>query len=203
MLYDDTIILLFAKAPIAGNVNTRLIPDIGEEKATSLQYDLIHQRLSMLTSAGLCNVSLMCAPGTQHECFVECEQKYAIQLIAQSGCDLGERMFNGVEVALRHYKYCIVIGTDAPALNEVTIEHAIEALHTNTGVVFVPAEDGGYVLLGLQHSCDFLFEGIDWGSSEVMQQSRDQLKLNEISHRELATCWDIDSLEDYQRYLAM
>jgi rSAM/selenodomain-associated transferase 1 len=203
MLYDDTVILLFAKAPIAGSVNTRLIPDIGVKKATSLQNNLIHQRLSMLTKAQLSQVRLMCAPDIKHECFVSCAQKYPVQLIAQSGRNLGERMFNGISAALQTYKYCVVIGTDAPALDEVLIKQAINVLRADTEVVFVPAEDGGYVLLGMRYAHDVLFKDIDWGSAEVMQQSRHKLKMNKVSFRELATCWDVDRLEDYQRYLAM
>ncbi len=52
MIYPDTVILLFAKAPVAGKVNTRLIADIGVQAATQLQRDLIAQRLLMLAQAG-------------------------------------------------------------------------------------------------------------------------------------------------------
>ena len=201
MLYDDTVILLFAKAPVEGKVNTRLIPGIGVQAATQLQRNLIHQRLSMLTQANLCAVNLMCAPDVQHECFLQCKQQYPVTLLEQSGRDLGTRMFNAIKDALQHYKYCIVIGTDAPALDEEIIKQAIDVLQTGTEVVFVPAEDGGYVLVGLQQVYDFLFQGISWGSAEVMQQSKNKLDGKNIRYKELATCWDIDRLEDYQRYL--
>ena len=203
MKYHDTVILLFAKAPVAGKVNTRLIADIGVQAATLLQRDLIDQRLSMLTQANLCAVSLMCSPDVQDDYFVHCKQHYPITLSAQSGADLGMRMFNGIKQALQKYKYCIVIGTDAPALDEVLISQAIERLKTGNEVVFVPAEDGGYVLVGLQKPYEFLFQDISWGSAEVMQQSRSKLKKNGISFDELAMCWDIDRLEDYQRYLTL
>jgi rSAM/selenodomain-associated transferase 1 len=203
MLYDDSVILLYAKAPVAGTVNTRLIPDIGVQAATKLQQDLIFQRLSMLEKAGLCTVYLMCAPDTQHECFAQCDRAFSITLFEQAGKDLGERMFNGVRHALSRFKYCIVIGTDAPALDETMIRQAMEVLHAGKEVVFVPAEDGGYVLVGMQYPHDFLFSQITWGSSKVMQQSRNALDLHAISFTELATCWDIDRLDDYQRYLSL
>ena len=201
MLYDDTVILLFSKAPVEGYVNTRLIPDIGVKAATKLQHDLIHQRLIMLTKADCCAVHLMCAPDTQDELFLQCKQQYPVSLIAQSEGDIGARMLNAVKAGLQHYKYCIVIGTDAPALNVVNIKQAIEELQAGVEVVFVPAEDGGYVLVGLRQSYDFLFQGINWGSAEVMQQSKAKLMNNNVSYIELARCWDIDRLEDYQRYL--
>ncbi len=201
MLYDDSVILVFAKAPVEGKVNTRLIPDIGVRAATQLQHDLIHHRLAMLAEAQLCDVRLMCAPDQQHESFLQCKKQYPITLSDQTGSDLGERMFNGVVTALQQYKFCIVVGTDAPALDEVMIKQVIEALHDNSDVVIVPAEDGGYVLIAMRQACKFLFEDICWGSSEVMQQTRSKLDENNISFKELAVCWDVDRLEDYQRYL--
>jgi rSAM/selenodomain-associated transferase 1 len=202
MLSDDVVILLFAKAPVEGRVNTRLIPDIGVKAATKLQHDLVHQRLSLLTKANLCAVHLLCAPDVQHDFFLQCKRQYPISLVAQSTGDIGRRMFNAIKAGLKQYKYCIVTGTDAPALDEVVIKQAIDVLQTEAEVVFVPAEDGGYVLVGMHQAYNFLFQGITWGSAEVMQQSIIRLKNNNVSYKELASCWDIDRLEDYQRYLA-
>lgn len=203
MLYHDSVVLVFSKAPVEGEVNTRLIPDIGVQAATRLQHDLLHQRLSMLATADLCAVTLMCAPDKKHECFVSCEKQYSIILAEQSGADLGERLYNGINAALEQYTSCIVIGTDAPALDATIIKQAIDKLHESKEVVFVPAEDGGYVLVGMQQPHGYLFKDITWGSAQVMQQSRDVLEKHGISYQELATCWDVDRLEDYQRYLAL
>ncbi|MDA3868436.1 MAG: hypothetical protein PF589_00500 [Gammaproteobacteria bacterium] len=51
--YPDAVLLVFAKAPVAGTVNTRLIPDIGVEAATELQSELVHSRLSALKASEL------------------------------------------------------------------------------------------------------------------------------------------------------
>lgn len=201
VVFGDTVVLLFAKAPVTGQVNTRLIPDIGEVAATQLQHDLIYHRLDMLTSSGLCEVRLMCAPDVQHECFQSCKAKYGVELHVQQGDDLGERMFNGVSEALEDHRYCIIIGTDAPALDADNIKQAIEVLRSGKQAVLVPAEDGGYVLFGLSRPHEELFSDISWGGAEVMQQTRRRLEDNAISYLELDSCWDIDVIEDYQRYL--
>lgn len=198
--YDDTVILVYAKAPLAGSVNTRLIPYIGTDAATQLQQDFIHHRLSMLQRANLCATHLMCAPDITHDCFTQCEKQYSVVLKQQDGSELGERMSNGAASALLSYKYCIVIGTDAPALDEVIIKQVIDELHAGADVVLVPAEDGGYVLLGLSTNYEFLFNDISWGTDKVMQQTRERLKEKNISFKELGLCWDVDTLEDYQRY---
>ena len=203
MLYQDTVILVFSKAPVEGQVNTRLIPDIGVEAATQLQYDLLHQRLQMLSAADLCAVKLMCSPNKVHECFVECEANYPVTLSEQVGNDLGERLVNGVELALKEYKFCIVIGTDAPALDAEVIKQAIETLQGNVDVVFIPAEDGGYVLVGMKYNHQCLFENISWGNATVLQQSLAALSNSKISYQALKTLWDVDRIEDYRRYLAL
>ena len=202
MLYDDSVILVYAKAPVEGKVNTRLIPDIGVQAATELQRDFIHHRLAMLREAALCDVRLMCAPDRQDENFQLCEKQYPVTLFDQLGENLGARMFNGIAAALRQYKYCIVIGTDAPALDTQKIKQVIDVLQSGTDVVFVPAEDGGYVLVAMRQAYPFLFEDISWGSAQVMRQSENRLDENNVSYEVLAQCWDVDTLKDYQRYLA-
>lgn len=201
MLYDDTVVLLFAKAPVSGTVNTRLIPYIGEQAATQLQQELIHHRLNMLAEADLCAVELCCTPDVHHACFLQCQHQYPIHLRKQYGEDLGLRMFNAAREGLKRYRHCIIIGTDAPALKKDQLQQAIGALHSNVDVVVVPAEDGGYVLLGLSKAYRFLFDCMPWGSDDVIQQTRHRLITNQVSFEFLETCWDVDRLDDYHRYL--
>jgi glycosyltransferase A (GT-A) superfamily protein (DUF2064 family) len=65
--------------------------------------------------------------------------------------------------------------------------------------VFVPAEDGGYVLVGAQHISRAAFDGIPWGSATVMQRSRDKLMELGWSWSECPTLWDIDRPGDLDR----
>ncbi len=206
MKYKDTVILLYAKAPLPGKVNTRLIPSTGIQVATRLQYNLLHQRLSSLTTLPICNVVLMCAPDCHHPCFCHCGDVYQLPLITQSGADLGQRMANGILQALATKSYVVVIGTDAPSLTRAAIEHSIQQLHQpSTDVVINPAEDGGYVLIGLTQNTQAvlptIFTGIDWGSGKVLQQTCKKIKLAGLHYKQMPTYWDIDSYADYQRYL--
>lgn len=203
MLYPDCCILVFARAPVEGQVNTRLIPALGAERATALHKELLDRRLSQLAEAALCDVILMCTPDTEHAFFRHYRQQYGLSLAQQVGEDLGGRMRQGAARTLEKYEHCIIVGTDAPALGADDIKQAIVSLRQETEVVFVPAEDGGYVLLGLKQAYNCLFENIPWGSDRVLQQSRLRLAENEIDFRELASCWDIDRPADYQRYLRM
>jgi len=201
MYHDDCVVLLYAKAPHKGKVNTRLIADIGVEAATKLQDDLIHHRLSMLLEANLCDIRLMCSPNQNDNYFVQRKQQYDIALFDQHGADLGERLLSGATEALQHYKHCVVIGTDAPALDADLIKQAIAGLQSKAEVVIVPAEDGGYVLIAMSSAYACLFQDVDWGTDKVLQQTLEKMSDNNIAYKTLPVCWDVDRLEDYQRYL--
>ena len=210
MKYSDTVVLLFAKAPVSGKVNTRLIPAIGVDLATQLQSDLIHQRLSLLSQSQLCHVVLYCLPDTHHAFFKACAEHYPVTLKSQDGINLGERMGNAIESELRTFKQVIVIGTDAPSLDIGGIEEAILALRNNADesnadqsndVVLVPAIDGGYVLIGMRHYHKALFLTVPWGTERVLVKTRANGVAAGLKMVELDECWDIDRPEDYARYV--
>ena len=197
--YPDAAILVFAKAPVAGKVNTRLISDIGVEAATELQAELIHSRLSSLNEDELCHVHLWCMPDTGHDFFQSCKQQYTVDLFEQCGEDLGARMSQAIKQSLQLFKRVVLIGTDAPSLTSAHIEQAINKLDQND-VVIAPAEDGGYVMIGMSQHSDAVFQSVPWGTDEVLSCTRENIADNNLLCGELETCWDIDRVEDYQRY---
>lgn len=194
--------MIFAKAPVAGEVNTRLIPDIGEVAATALQEELIAVRMRQFGQRKKFDVQLWCAPDTEHEVFQRYARDCSISLHQQQGHDLGARMSNAFATAFKRYDRVALIGTDAPALDETLVCSALDALQSHD-VVSVPAEDGGYVLIAMRQHYDKVFLSVPWGSSHVLRKTRGNIVAQALRYKELATCWDIDRLEDYQRYRAM
>jgi glycosyltransferase A (GT-A) superfamily protein (DUF2064 family) len=69
--------------------------------------------------------------------------------------------------------------------------------------VFIPAEDGGYVLVGMKRPHRRLFSGVSWGTSEVMSQTRLRASQSKLRIAELATLWDLDNPADYRRALSL
>ncbi len=196
----DSVILVFAKAPQPGRVNTRLIPAIGEPAATRLQHDLVHRRLSSLYGAKLCDVVLMCAPDTGHRFFQQCQRRYQVGLQAQQGRALGERLASGVRQALGAYRRVVVLGCDAPALPLSSIRFALERLRQGVDVVLGPAEDGGYVMLATRGDHPSLYRDIDWGTERVLAQTLAAIDEAGLQSHLTPPCWDIDRPADYRRY---
>lgn len=201
--YSDAVILVFAKAPIAGEVNTRLIPDIGIDAATQLQVELINSRLESLQNNKLCKVELWCSPDSDHAFFQKCQKKYGVTLFTQQGDDLGIRMSLAIKKSLQRFKRVVLIGTDAPSLTLVQIDIAIQKLGEDNDIIIAPAEDGGYVLIGMSQYSDAIFHSVPWGTDKVLSCTRENIKNNNLLGDELDLCWDIDRIEDYLRYKKM
>jgi hypothetical protein len=117
----------------------------------------------------------------------------------QHGADLGARMAHAFAATLQHATHAICIGADCPALTAQHLQEAAAALRAGDDAVFVPAEDGGYALIGLSRNLPQLFADMAWGGSTVMAQTRVRLREAGLRWRELATLWDVDRPEDYHR----
>ena len=121
-------------------------------------------------------------------------------LAPQRGGDLGSRMRNAFDEALAWHPRVIIIGTDCPVLTARHLAEAADALARGNDAVLIPAEDGGYALIGLTRCDDALFEGIAWGGDQVLAQTRERLAKLQWRWQELETLWDIDRPEDYRRW---
>jgi uncharacterized protein len=181
-------------------VKTRLVPVLGERAAAELHRQLAERTLFTALAAGLGPVELWCAPGTDDAFFAACARQYGVSLRAQGEGDLGARMARSLERALIGGSPGLLVGSDCPVLTAEYLREAAAALVNGNEAVFGPAEDGGYVLIGLARKPSAqLFEDIDWGTSTVMQETRARLERLNWRWRELATLWDVDRPDDLLR----
>jgi uncharacterized protein len=191
-------VAVFAKAPVAGEVKTRLAALLGPDGAAGLHAGLVRHALSAAAQSRVGAVELWCAPDENHPFFERCARDFGATLARQEGADLGERMANAFAKTLAAGSALIIIGSDCPALTTRHLQDAAAALRSHD-VVIAPAEDGGYVLVGLSRKFPALFEGIEWGANAVMLETRRKLAQARIEWKELATLWDVDRPEDYAR----
>jgi uncharacterized protein len=193
-----TCVLVFARAPVAGECKTRLIPALGAQGAADLHAKLVRRALRSACEASPARVELWCTPSVDHPFFVACAKEFPITLREQGEGNLGDRMFNAMECALGEHDAAILIGSDIPALDVAYLREAIEALR-EAPAVFGPAEDGGYVLVGLREARRSLFDGVAWGGPTVMAQTRERLEALHWRATELAPLWDVDLHGDLPR----
>jgi hypothetical protein len=196
---DPTVeVAVLAKAPIPGLAKTRLIPRLGADGAARLQAALTEHAVLTALAARLGPVTLWCTPDTRHAAFVALARRTGVGLRAQHGADLGARMAFAVAEHARRGPV-LLTGTDCPVLTAEHLRRAAAALGGGDGAVTLPAEDGGYVLIGLRAPHPELFRGIPWGGERVMVETRERLRALGLRWSEPATLWDLDRPADLDR----
>jgi hypothetical protein len=195
---DSTRIAVFARAPVAGAVKTRLVPLLGPDGAAGLHAGLVRQALATAAQSRAGELELWCAPDEHHPFFDRCASEFGAKLKAQQGADLGERMSYAFDDALGAKAALVLIGSDCPALTGAHLHEAVRTLDSHDAVV-APAEDGGYVLIGLRVAVPSIFAGVSWGSAAVMAETRARLAASGASWKEMPALWDVDRPEDYAR----
>src|SRR6266849_3735909 len=93
----------------------------------------------------------------------------------------------------------ILVGSDIPVLSAQYLRDAERALSGGDDVVIGPAEDGGYVLIGLSRCDAELFREIPWGGPEVLAETRRRIAALRWRLSELPALWDVDRPEDLER----
>ena len=194
-------VAILAKAPVPGLAKTRLIPALGAAGAARAQRGFALQTLATARAASTGPVALWCAPDARHHFFAALRTRHGVACLSQPGGDLGARMGT---VMHRHFAVAsamplLIVGTDCPVLTPAHLQQAADMLQTHDAVL-IPAEDGGYVLIGLRRSLPQVFEGITWSTPQVMMHTRERLLAAGASWQELPTLWDVDEPVDWARW---
>lgn len=187
--------MLFAKAPVAGAVKTRLIPVLGAESAAQLHKRLVVRALETLIEADVGPVEMYCTPHTSHAFFAECRHRFGISLTGQCEGDLGERMRDAFERALLAAPCSLIAGADCPSITVDDVRMAAAQLAGHDAAL-IPADDGGYVLIGVRRTHPSMFDGIDWGNATVLAAQRDRFRSLGWRWHEGATRRDVDRPDD-------
>jgi len=203
----ETAVMVFAKAPVPGAAKTRLIPLLGAAGAAALHGRLITRALATARASTPDSLALWCAPDAGDVFLQSAAEQSGATLQVQldtdkdsdKGADLGARMAHAFATTLQHASHAICIGADCPALTAQHLRDAGASLRAGHDAVFVPAEDGGYALIGLSRAAPELFTGIAWGEAAVMAKTRERLREHGLRWQELETLWDVDRPEDYHR----
>jgi uncharacterized protein len=191
---------MLARAPVAGRVKTRLIPALGAQGACDLQ-QLLLERALQLPAHGFSERFLWLddLPGADLQ---QLAQSLGWTLVEQPAGDLGERMRRIATLGLAESDAVILIGNDCPALDGGYLQAACDALQEQS-VVIGPAEDGGYVLLGLRCIDAALFSDMPWGTERVFDMTLQRLQQLDWRPALLPALWDVDRPEDLSRLAAL
>ena len=201
-LYPDSVIQIFCKAPLAGQVKTRLLPALTAEQAAAVQQELIERLLAFLHQAQLCPLQIWCSPTVESAFFQQQATLYPLTLWQQHGVGLGMRMHHAIARGLQHARHVLLLGCDCPSFTVTDLVEALNALQHGVDVVLAPTEDGGYSLIGMRAPQPFVLEdaGMPWSSPQVLAITRTRIAQRGLTKYETKMQWDIDTFDDLLRY---
>lgn len=187
---NDTLVIVFCKNSLIGKVKTRLAKSIGGLNALKIHDLLVSKTISVLKQIENDVVVF-------HSDFIPNDNKWSFTKFQkiQNGKDLGVRMKKAFEWGFEvgYQKICI-IGTDLWTIEKKIFRETFIALK-KIDIVFGPAKDGGYYLLGLKKINYSIFNLNSWGTSKVLDDT-----VKKIDNTE-TVCYlqelnDIDTEED-------
>lgn len=197
---NNTVVAVFARAPVLGKVKTRIAVDTDDSVALALYQQMLRITLEQVRASGLSGVIAATDIGSQD--LQVLGDAFGFGLVAQGDGDLGDRMANVFRLLHRSYRHVIIIGSDCPVMDSTHLCAMAQQLQQDD-MVIMPAEDGGYVAIGsavaqLWQSSD-IFRGVRWSTVETFKQSLSCLHALGANVTMLDTLWDVDSLDDVQR----
>ncbi len=170
-------IVIFAKAPLAGLVKTRLIPALGAQGAADLARLMLCRTLEQALAANVGPVELCVSPSQKDAVWESIPLPATVAWSNQGEGGLGVRMARATKRITGAGESILLIGTDCPEQDAAHLRHAATSLQQYDAVL-TPTFDGGYALLGLNRFDASLFENIAWSTDTVASET--QLRLAQL-----------------------
>ena len=190
-------VFVFAKAPVAGQVKSRLCPPLDSTQAAQIADILLQRVCAELAASWPGKTCLAITPDDSHPSFQTLLRQYDFATILQDGDDLGERMWNAIEQGLQTSSMAAVVGADIPEISGAVLQQAYALMSVGKSVVG-PTHDGGFYFLGVPKVSKDLFHRIEWGSHTVFARLLNNASALGIKLHRLPKLDDCDYWEDVQ-----
>ncbi|MCZ2146960.1 MAG: TIGR04282 family arsenosugar biosynthesis glycosyltransferase [Bryobacterales bacterium] len=184
------VILLFAKAPVAGKVKTRLMPPLDGEQAAKVHEALVGEMWVLLGELGEADRELC----TDEETMA---WPQAAPRRLQTSGDLGERMFAALAEALANGRpKAMIVGSDTTGL---PAERLRALLRSEADVALGPAEDGGFYAICCGRVEAGMFDGVRWSTAHALADTVAGALRRGLAVQVGAPWFDIDTVKDLER----
>lgn len=188
-------LFVFAKAPVAGAVKTRLQPTYTAAQAAEIAAVLIRETLALAVANWNGPIYLATTPTTTHPLFAELASRYAVALRTQRGADLGARMHEALAFGIARHGAAAIMGCDVAHCPGSVLRQAAESLARGRAVLG-PSMDGGYYVIGLCAPRAELFADIAWGGRDVGNTTIARAAVAGIEFEKLLPLRDVDTPDD-------
>ena len=195
--HQKLLLVVVAKAPVPGEVKTRLYPKLTIDEATDLYRCFLQDRIKEIGRLTEIDLAISYTPEESKEYFSRFITN-GFHLFPQRGKNLGERLSNIFKDKLADkYDAVSIIDSDTPDLPRSIVQQSFQLLMSNgVDAVFGPCDDGGYYLVAMRRPQPDLFQHIPWSTEAVLAATLE--RANAIGLKaELLPRWnDLDTFED-------
>jgi rSAM/selenodomain-associated transferase 1 len=200
---DAPALIVFAKAPAAGQVKTRLTELLTEAEAARLYEafleDTLARQAAFAERHGAALRLYHAGPDWPERLTPE-----RADLHRQRGEELGARMAAAFrDTFAAGADAALIVGTDGPTLPPSFLDEALDALERDTDAVCIgPSADGGYYLLGMRRPCPPLFEDMTYSHGSVFDDTLARVAEAGRAPAVLPKWYDVDRPADLHRLAA-
>jgi rSAM/selenodomain-associated transferase 1 len=207
-------VVVMSRAPIAGQAKTRLTPPMSPEEARDFHAACVSDVLdcavdwsASVEARGIpVQIYLFITPPDSQAAFAETGVRIPPDALVrpQSGENLWRRMEHALNSALEDAPpdtWAILVGSDLPMLAPVHLKEAVAALE-RADVVYGPALDGGYYLIGVRRRLSGLFDLQDVNGESVLEKSLRAARGRGHHTAIISALPDADTIEDLRRIRA-
>ncbi|HET6203607.1 MAG TPA: TIGR04282 family arsenosugar biosynthesis glycosyltransferase [Planctomycetota bacterium] len=197
------LLAVFAKAPEAGKVKTRLCPPLSPESAAVLYGAFLGDTLARLGAYARSRGIDLAVAHDGGEGFFRSRLPAGATLVPQRGAGLAERLVGFFEEGFGASPGpVVVVGSDSPTLPSDRLDGAFAALGAGRDAVICPDDGGGYCLIGLARPLPSLFEGVEMGTARVASQTRERAARAGVDLALLEPWYDVDTPRDLARLVS-
>jgi len=179
------LVILFAKAPVPGQVKTRLMLEAATAAA-------LHQAMVRDVFATLATIPAELELHT--DIATDAWPEITVARKVQVEGDLGRKILAALED-----RHVMIVGSDAPTLPRGHLENL---LTSKADVALGPTEDGGYYAIACRRAHPAMFDGVEWSTGRTLVQTAAAARACGLSV-EIGRQWfDVDSPADLERLYA-
>lgn len=176
-----------------------MVPPLSPEEAADLHLASLRAVCEQLRTVEELEPVLVATPDDQASELAALIGETSGEAWPQGNGGLGRRLSVAMERAFRgEAEAVLLLGADSPTVPNRYLEDAVSALDEHDAVMGA-SHDGGYYLLGLRRPMPALFEGIEWGSTRVAEQTRKRASEASIDLADLPEWYDLDRFEDLRQ----
>jgi rSAM/selenodomain-associated transferase 1 len=200
---EKLLLVVVAKAPIPGEVKTRLVPYFSPEEAAELFRCFLQDRIREMGQLKGIDLAVAYTPADARDLFARITSN-GFRLFSQKGENLGQRLNNVfIEKLARVYDAVSIIDSDTPDLPGSIVEQSFRILMSGeVDAVYGPCDDGGYYLVGMRRPHPELFEDIPWSTEAVLNITLKRAARLGIKTKLLPGWNDLDTVEDLVDFYA-